>query len=164
MPNGTLSHSTAITYYIYISVKPLIFAFSAPLNLLLCIYAFFPFLFARHHTKNLSVGLFFYSRSHSVFFIRWYCFGFGLIFFLSLCVGSFEIIVRFIMSSFVFIYLCFFRFYFVHSPHSIILYICFSYSRFPLFVIHIFDGFSHSKQHHTQQQHSTATSSIVGGF
>lgn len=86
-------------------------------------------LFSVGTTPNLSVGLFFRIRS----LLHWYGF------LLSPCVCSLEIIVLFIMSSFVFIYV-FFSFFFFFFVHSFYHSLCFSHSRF-LFVIQIFDGF-----------------------
>lgn len=118
----------------YILLKPLIFAFSSPLNLL-CVFTPFPF-FIRSAPHQIYLSSVFFS--HSVSFI-WYCFFLCV----SLCEGSFEIIVCALLCLhlYLFIFLVFysFFFFFVHSFYR--------FHSDSLFVIHIFDGFSHSKQY-----------------
>lgn len=88
-------NQAAITY---ISLKPLIFASSAPLNLLAVYLRLFPYFF-----PSLGTTLNFICRalfSHSVSFMR-YCFSP-----VTMCALVWNYSIRFIMSSFVFIYLC----------------------------------------------------------
>lgn len=139
-------NQAAITY---ISLKPLIFASSAPLNLLAVYLRLFPyfFSFARHHTKFYLSGTFFRIRSPSC----------GIVFPLSLCVRSFEIIVYALLCLHLYLFICVWFFPFL--VRAFILSFSFHF-RFP-FVIHVFDGFSHSKQHTSANTLNTLTF-IVG--
>lgn len=105
------------------------------------------FSFARHHTKFYLSGTFFRIRSPSC----------GIVFPLSLCVRSFEIIVYALLCLHLYLFIC--VWFFPLLVRAFILSFSFHF-RFP-FVIHVFDGFSHSKQHTSANTLNTLTF-IVG--